>query len=143
MGLLSRAELLTKEKVKIAKVDLREGQFVFVKEMTAHERDRFEQSMMKRQITKVNGVEKVTWEQSLDEFRSKLAVCTLCDENGNLLLKFDDFSMLSKCMAATTMEKIVETAQELNKISDTDKENLVKNSEQTLTEDSTLDYAQS
>jgi hypothetical protein len=58
-----------------------------------------------------------------------LAVCTLCDEQGNALLLPGDYPALSQAMSAAKLEKIVTEAQKLNKISEEDKEALVKNSE--------------
>jgi hypothetical protein len=40
-------------------------------------------------------------------------------------------------MSAASLEKIVNSAQELNRITTTDKENLIKNSEGALSADST------
>ena len=122
---LNRTELLKKETLKKEKVDLGDGNFVFVRQMTGHERDTFEQSLLKKtKDFKGN----VTFEQSLDDFRAKLAVCTLCDEEGKALLLPNDYSLLSQNMSAKTLETIVNAAQKLNAISEQDKEELVKNS---------------
>ena len=122
---LNRSELLKKEELQKEKVDLGNGRFVYVRQMTGHERDTFEQSLLKK---KTDAKGQVTFEQSLDDFRAKLAVCTVCDEKGNALLLPDDVSLLSKNMSAKTLETIVNVAQELNKITEKDKEELVKNS---------------
>ncbi len=122
--LLDRKKLLQKETLERVKVELGKDEFVFVRQMTGRERDNFEQSLLKR----VESGGKVTYEQSLSDFRAKLAVCTLCDENGNALLLPGDYSQLSQNMSAAKLEKIVNEAQKLNKISEEDKEELVKNS---------------
>lgn len=121
--LLDRKKLLQKETLERVKVELGKDEFVFVRQMTGRERDNFEQSLLKR----VESGGKVTYEQSLSDFRAKLAVCTLCDENGNALLLPGDYSQLSQNMSAAKLEKIINEAQKLNKISEEDKEELVKN----------------
>jgi hypothetical protein len=128
--LLDRKILLTKEKLETVKVDLGNDEFVFVRQMTGRERDNFEQSLLKR-VTKNDsrGRETVTYEQSLSDFRAKLAVCCLSDEEGNALLQPNDYIALSQAMSAAKLEKIVNEAQKLNKISEEDKDELVKNSD--------------
>jgi hypothetical protein len=127
MGQLNREVLLSKEVLKIEKVDLDGGDFVFVTQMTGRERDNFEQSLIKKLRDKkgtVTGFEQVT-----EDFRAKLAVCTVCDEQGVLIFQPNDWSTLSQNISAARLEKIVNAAQKLNAISEEDKENLVKNSE--------------
>ncbi len=124
--LLDRMKLLQKEELKIKKVELGGDDFVFVRQMTGRERDRFERSLF-REITDKKG--NVTYKQSLEDFRAKLVVNVVCDEQGTNLLQPSDYDVLSQHMSAAKLEKIVEIAQELNKITDADKEKLVKNSE--------------
>jgi hypothetical protein len=124
--LLKRNQLLTKEELKIEKVDLGKDEFVYVRQMTGRERDRFEQSLMK-EVKQADG--EVNYERSLEDFRAKLAVNTICDEKGNNLLEPDDYPTLSKHMSAARLELIVNKSQDLNRISQKDKENLVKNSD--------------
>lgn len=124
MALLDRNALLTKAVVKIEQVILSEAEHVFVKEMTGRERDRFEQSL----VEEVGKGSDIDYKRNLKDFRAKLAVCTLCNEKGELLLKFEDYELLSKNISASKLEKIVNAAQKINKISEEDKSNLVKNS---------------
>lgn len=123
--LLDRKRLLSKEALEIIKVDLGRDEFVFVRQMTGRERDRFEQSLIKE--TKDEKGATVSYDRSLEDFRAKLAVVTLCDESGKSLLQPDDFPVLSQNMSAARLEKIVNEAQRLNKITEQDKEALVKN----------------
>lgn len=139
-GLLSREDLLAKDELQIEKVELGNGKFVYVRQMTGSERDQFEQSLMKE--TKGKGGA-VTYERDLSHFRAKLAVNTVCDDKGVNILQMKDAVMLSQNKAAATLEKIVNKAQELNKISDEDRDNLVKNSEAAQNEDSTSDSVES
>ena len=122
MALLDRKKLLTKEDFKVEKVDLGDGDFVYVRQMSGRERDRFEQSLIIEKPGSKEGFEK-----ALDDFRAKLAVVTVCDEKGNLLLQPKDAPTLSQSMSAAKLERIVNVAQRLNKISEEDKEQLVKN----------------
>jgi len=125
MAFLNRQQLLAKEDLEIRKVDLGKGDFVYVKQMTARERDTLEQTLLTKVVGKDGGA---TYEQNLKDFRSKLAVNTVCDEKGNLLLKPGDFETLANSISAARMERIINVAQELNKITHEDKDALVKNS---------------
>ena len=127
MTQLDRKALLQKEKVQIEKVELGGDNFVYVRQMSGRERDHFEQSMLKAVRNTKGQVE--SYEQSLEDYRAKLATATMCDADGNMLLLPDDVGTLSKNMSAVTLDKIIAKAQELNKISEADKEALVKNSE--------------
>lgn len=138
--LLDRKQLLKKEDLKKEKVDLGNDEFVYVRQMTGHERDNFEQSLIKEK-TDFKG--NVTYQRSLSDFRAKLAVCTLCKENGDALLSSDDYVILSKNMSAARLEKIITIAQKLNKITEEDKEALVKNSKGGQAANSNSDSAKS
>ena len=135
MKVLNRESLLKKDELKIEKIQLSEDEYVFVRQMTGRERDSFEKLLLKE--VRVNG--KIDFEKNLDDFRAKLAVTTLCDEEGNMILTPADYSILSQNMAASKLEKIVAVASKLNAISEEDKEALVKNSTANLLGDSTSD----
>jgi hypothetical protein len=125
--LLNREALLKKQKFEIVKVELDNDDFVYVRQMSGHEREIFEQSIIRP--TKNSEGKVVGYENVPDDFRAKLLVCTLCDEEGNPLLKPEDAPLLSRNMTAKTLEKIADKAQSLNKISEKDKEELEKNSD--------------
>jgi hypothetical protein len=125
-NLLNRSQLLEKEELQIEKVEFEDGNFICVRQMTGHERDLFEQSLI-RKIKDAKG--KITYEQSTDDFRAKLAVVTVCNEKGESILLPGDFPLLSKNMSAKKLEKIINIAQELNAITEEDKENILKNSD--------------
>lgn len=139
MALLDRKALLKKEDLKIEKVDLGNGEFVYVRQMSAREKDQFEMSLMKPVYDDSGNL--IRMEQTLEDFRAKLAVNTVCDEKGNLILLPDDYVLLSKNISAAKLEKIVNVAQRLNRITEKDKEELVKNSEQGPVDDSLSDSA--
>ncbi|MFP4019437.1 MAG: hypothetical protein ACLFT4_03220 [Bacteroidales bacterium] len=134
--LLDKKALLQRDNLTIEKVEFEDGNHVFVRQMTGRERDKWEQSLM-REVKRPNG--QIDYERSLDDFRAKLAVCTVCDEKGKLLLNFNDYNKLSENMSAFKLEKIVNVAQKLNKISEEDRENLSKSSEETQADNSTSD----
>lgn len=137
--LLDRDQLLKKEDLKIEQVMLDGDDFVFVRQMTGRERDRFEQSLV-REVKDEDGNIK-DYERSLEDFRAKLAVNTLCDEQGKNLLRPEDYAILSQHMSAARLERIINVAQKLNRISEKDKDALVKNSEGGPAADSVSDSA--
>ena len=140
MGLLNRDGLLKKEKLEVVKVDLGNDDFVFVKQMTGGERDKWEQSLLKP-IKDHKGV--VTGFDSVTEnFRAKLCVVTVCDEEGVLMLAQKDYITLSNSMSAAKLEKIVNAATKLNAISEEDKEEILKNSDAGQAGNSPSDFAE-
>lgn len=124
MALMNRERLLQKEELDVVKVDMADGEFVYVRQMTGRERDRFEQSLMQEVR---DGRGNIDYVRSLEDFRAKLAVHTVCDEDGNNILSPEDYPTLSQNMSAFTLEKIINEAQKLNRITDEDAEALVKN----------------
>ena len=123
-SLLNREKLLTKQKLEIIKVEFDDNDFVCVREMTGRERDQFEKTLYEM---KGEGKD-FEMERKLDDFRAKLAVHTLCDEAGELLLESGDYETLSTSMSGRRLDQIATAAQKLNKITEEDKEELVKNS---------------
>ena len=133
-NLLTKEALLAKQDLKVTKVEFEDGDYVYVREMTGHERDTFEQSLIKEKKDSKGTI--TGYDRATSDFRAKLAVVTICDEQGILLLQPGDYPALSANMSAKTLEKIINTAQKLNSITEEDKENLVKNSEAGLGEGS-------
>lgn len=148
MGLLRRDQLLKKEELKKEKVALTtkvvkpaitkvvDGEeiivekevteivdYVFVRQMSGREKNTWEISQMK----KVGVGRKAQYDVTLEDFRAKLAVVTVCDEDGKLLFAPQDYKQLSENMSAATLEKIVDVAQRLNAIKEEDREEMVKN----------------
>jgi len=138
---LNRETLLKKEELEVKEVNLSDDESIFVRQMTGRERDTFEQSLIKKTYDKKGAV--IGFEQATDDFRAKLAVCTVCDKKGILLLKPLDYPLLSQNMSAAKLEKIVNAAQKLNAISEEDKEELVKNSVVGPADNSTSDSVES
>ncbi|TSA10045.1 MAG: hypothetical protein D4R73_05930 [Deltaproteobacteria bacterium] len=125
MGALDRKALLAPEALKTEKVALGKDDFVFVRQMTAHEHSGYEQTIAKEVVDEKTGA--INFVRDMKDFRAKLAVHTLCDEKGVLLLKSEDYLALSQSMLATKLDKISSVALKLNKIGEAEKEALVKN----------------
>lgn len=126
MGLLTREGLLAKEQLEVVKVDLGDGQHVFVRQMTGRERESFELTLVEIQEPETPDG-RPTFIPRNEHFRAKLAVHTVCDAEGNLILGAEDYETLNTNISAKRLEAIVNVAQELNRISDEDRENLLKN----------------
>ena len=141
MGLLTRMELLTKEKLEVVKVELNATDFIYVRQMTGHERDQFEQSLLKKNKDTKGMV--IGYEQATEDFRAKLAVQTVCDAEGSLILKSNDYLVFSQSISAKKLEKIINVAQKLNAISEEDKEDILKNSVADQVGNSNLDSVSS
>lgn len=123
---LNRKALLKRE-LDIVQVDLGNDEFVYVKQMSGRERDLFDKSLTKEIKNDKGEVER--FERDLDGFRAKLAVVTVCDEKGELLLTPEDVETLNKNMGLRRLEKIADEASKLNKLGLAAKEELTKNSE--------------
>ena len=126
MKLLSRENLLTREQLQVKEVSLGNDEFVYVRSMTGKEREAFENSI--RKVIKDDDGKIVKYESLLENFRAKIAVMTICDKEGVLLLTPEDTDTLNESLSAARLVKIADAASELNKISDSDKEDLLKNS---------------
>ena len=136
MGMLGREDLLKREELEIRKVEFADGDFVYVREMYGREKNRFERSIME-EVKNAEG--KTEYKQNLADFQAKLAIQTLCDEEGINLMKTTDAGTLSENIGAKKLDTIVTMAQELNKITKEDKEKMLKNSEAGETGDSSSD----
>ena len=136
MKLLSREQLLTNENLDVTKIEFEKGEGVYVRQMTGRERDTFEQSIIS--FDKKGNVERKT-----QDFRAKLAVCTVCDAEGDLLFKPEDAEMLSMNISAARLEEIVKVAQKINGMSSEDVEELTKKSKGGRTASSTSGSAKS
>lgn len=127
MTLMTRDQLLTREELKREKIELGEDKYIFVTEMTGNARDKFENSLLRKIRDPKTGLV-ASYEQATENFRAKLAVNTICDENGILILKPDDYLKFSESIGAKNLEKIIEKANELNGIGAKDQEEIIKNS---------------
>lgn len=134
-GLIGRDRLLAKEKLEIEKLDLGNGDFVYVTEMTAAEQGKLQETFLSMKIDSKDltqeklkeNIQESIQTTNLELYKAALVVLTICDEKGEKLLKWEDRKELNENMGAKTMDKIVKVAQKLNKISEEDKEELIKN----------------
>lgn len=120
MAFLGKEQLLKKQKLLIEKVPLGNGDFVFVRELTARERDDYEVSLLP---------EKEDGERDMQDFRARIAVRSLCDKDGKNILEVQDYKKLSENISGNKMKTIATAVNRLNKIALGDNEEIVKNSE--------------
>ena len=141
-------EMLLEQKDVLAMetVELKDGKgvirgHVFVREMTAKEKNTWELSLTKR-LPRIGNKQQET-EMNLEDYRAKLAICTICDAHG--VRQFDMtkniIATLSEKLSASNMERIADVASTLNKITKEDQEELVKNSEADQNDNSSSDSA--
>ena len=126
MAILSREQLLAKQELKVEKVKLSTGE-THVRQMNGREKNRFELTLGHWEDDGADSA-KQRYVRTLEDFRAKLAVHTLCDKAGVLLLKPEDVDVLSENMSAADLERIADKAQSINAITDLDREKMVKNS---------------
>ncbi len=136
---LTREQFLIKQDLQVEKVDLGNGDVALIRQMTAKEKELFERSLT-REVMRDG---KTEVETSTDSFRAKLLIRTVCDKDGNLLLKQEDIPTLMNNMTAFRMELIFDAAQKINKIGEDEREQTVKNSESAEESDSNLGSAKS
>ncbi|GHT28044.1 hypothetical protein FACS18942_08090 [Planctomycetales bacterium] len=91
---------------------------VFVRELSAGEKDWFEASMLaeRRGKTKMN----------LFDMRARMAVLVCCDANRNAIFDANDVEWLTK-KSVRPLTRIYNAAKELNEITDEDEEEMLKN----------------
>lgn len=144
---LTKESLLEqKDELAIEKVELKNSKgdvrgHVFVREMTAKEKNTWELSLTKM-LPKIGNKQQETV-MNLEDYRVKLAICTICDEQGvrQFDMKPNIIATLSERLSASNMERIADTASALNKITKEDQEELVKNSGADLNDSSSLGSA--
>lgn len=112
---LSKDQILAADDMGLLEVNVPEwGGSVFVRVMTVGERDSYENDWM---VNKNKGVE---------NFRSKFLQRVLCDENGELLFKPEEITLLAK-KSARAITRVWESAMRHNALTDGDVEELAKN----------------
>ncbi len=130
MALLTRDAILQAQDLPTEQVHIPEwGGDVLVRALTGAERDKFEQSIVEQRgkNTRMN----------LQNIRAKLVALTVVDEQGNRIFKDEDVKWLGNKSAAA-LDRIFEVAQRLSGLRDEDVEELAKNSESDLSDDSTF-----
>lgn len=125
MAYLDRNALLKKEEFKVERVDLPNGDYVFIRQMSAKMKDDLESSIMK----KVFKDGQFDFEQDFSGFNAKLAALSLCDETGALLLSLKDAPLLAENKPSSMIDAIAVRVSALNEITTDAKASAVKNSE--------------
>ena len=109
---LTRDDFLTVTPLRIEEIkadELKKDAVLYVREMSGEERDAFEASI----VAERNGGRKL----NMKNIRAKLAVLTVCDAEGNRLLRDADVEAVGKKSAAL-LQRIFVTAQRLSGIGD-------------------------
>lgn len=118
-GCLSRDAIFASDDLPVERVDVPEwGGYVYIRTLTAAERDQWEQEMVDMKTGKLR--------DKLKTFRANLCVRTVCDAIGNRLFSDNDISALSG-KSAKVLDRLFEKAQQINRLSDADVEELVGN----------------
>jgi hypothetical protein len=124
MALLTREIITRKTTFEMVEVDVSEWDdsaertTVFVREMSARERDDYEASL-------VTGKGKKT-EVNFKDMRAKLAAATCCDADGTLIFRPEDVEWLS-AKPVKVLNRICDAARKLNGLNEDDEEDTVKN----------------
>lgn len=119
MTVLGRDQILSANDITKELIPVPEwGGEVYVKALSAGERDGYESSMIH-----FNGKKQSV---NMENARAKLAALSICDENGARLFTDMDVQDLTKKSAAA-LQRVFEVAQRLSKITDDDLEELTKN----------------
>jgi len=128
---LTRDQILKADDLKKEQVDVSKwwGGSVYVSEMSGDARDEFEQYMAEQY--KANKEKKAQYAH----IRAFLAAWTVVDENGTRLFSFDDALALGR-KNAKPLDKIFEASNRLNKVFGAERDDVEKNSETTLGDNS-------
>ena len=76
--------------------------------------------------------------QKFENLRARLVALTIVDEKGKRMFKTSEAKLLGE-KSASALDKCFSKAQEINGMKDSDIEEIVKNSEEDQSEDSTSD----
>ena len=129
--MLNRDQILKANDLKTETVAVPEwGGEVLVRMMTGTARDKFEEQTFFAGRKKGGKTE-----VSFDNIRARLVAAVLVDEEGNLLFSPSDIAELGKKSAAA-LDRIFTVAQKLNGFTKEDIDELAKNSETDLEDDS-------
>ena len=127
MTLLTREQILNAHDLKKIKIEVPEwGGSVYIKTITARERDQFEDTIY-RSKKKID----------ISNVRAHLASLVLIDESGKNLFTADDVKQLGR-KSATAMDRVFSAGCKLNGMTPKDIEELEKNSSIILGDSSIL-----
>jgi len=122
--MLSREDILNVTDIEIEEVEVPEwGGTVFVKGLTGTERDAYESSMIENR-----GKNRA---MNLENLRAKLAVMTICDQEGKRLFTERDVKKLGE-KSASALQRVFKVAQRLSGLTEEDVDELSKNSQEEI-----------
>ena len=128
--LLNRDAILKADDLPYEDVHVEEWDgWVRVRTLTGTERDAFEASVVEQRGK--------SFKVNRHNFRAKLVSLTVVDDEGNRIFTDADVKLLGQ-KSASAIDKIFGVAQKLSGLDDDDVDELIKNSEDDLSEDSTL-----
>lgn len=133
MTYLTKDEILAADDLQYADVPVPEwGGTVRIRTLTGEERDNFEEKIIKRdgQGNRVG--------MDLNQFRAKLLVRTMVDEDGKRIFTEQDIHALGRKSSAA-MDKVFVQVRELNRMTDEDVEQLTQGFDSGQSEDSISD----
>lgn len=131
MGYLTREAILQADDLPMEDVEVPEwGGTVRVRGLTGSERDAFESEIVQLKGKKAS--------INMQNFRAKLVVRSVVDENGKPLFSHQDVRLLGQKSAAA-LQRVFEVAQRLSGLSETDVEELVGNFSDGQSDDSISD----
>ncbi len=120
---LTKEQILAVQDVQPVAVEIPEwGGTVYVRPMSAGERDRWEGDLLERSEKRKEGVAK-----AVENLRAVFLSKCLCDQDGKLLFGPDDIEALSG-KSYRAVDRAYEAAQSLNGLSEADVAELEKNS---------------
>lgn len=123
--LLTRDKILSADDIRSERVKVPEwGGEVIVREMTGEERDEWEGSVVRREEGE-DGKAAVIIDPA--NMRAKLVALTVVDEKGERIFTMDDVEALGK-KSGKALDRVVDKAKNLSKITDEDLEDLGKDS---------------
>lgn len=118
MKVLTKDQILSAPDIQLELVEVPEWKgSVYVKTMTAAERDNFEKSIMGRR-----GIE-----PNLEGVRAKMLVATVVDKDGNALFTMEEIDVLG-AKSARAVDRLFAVAQRLSGFTPQDVEALAKKS---------------
>jgi hypothetical protein len=130
MAVMTREQILATPKAQRTEIDLSDipgWGVVLVKDLTALERDRIEQSCVtERLVVGKNGKRKLKQEMTMENLRAKFVAACVVDEEGERLFSEADVQALG-ALNAKAIDRIVTVIQERNGLRNEDFEELVGN----------------
>ena len=130
MALMTREQILGTPKTSYHEVDLSDipgWGVVRIKDLTAGERDRIEQScVVERLVIGKGGKRKIKKDQSLEGVRAKFVAACVVDENGTPLFSEADVKSLNT-LSARALDRIFDAIRDHNGLSEEDLEELTGN----------------